>query len=156
MLLLLNLSGRSLAATVSPIPDSPQPDASGHWIKSCSPKSTKAAPRICVVKEETIVESGTISAMLVETDSTAKKLLRVTLPLGMDLRQGASIIIDDRERISVPYVACENQGCVADFDASNLILLLKQGRKLAIQGTNGQGKFISYVLPLDDFAAAYD
>ncbi len=75
--------------------------------------------------------------MLVETDSTAKKLLRVTLPLGMDLRQGASIIIiDDRERISVPYVACENQGCVADFDASNLILLLKQGRKLAIQGTS--------------------
>ena len=94
--------------------------------------------------------------MLVETDSSAKKLLRVMLPLGMDLRQGASIIIDDRERISVPYVACENRGCVADFDASNLIGLLKQGRKLGIQGTNGHGKFISYVLPLDDFAAAYD
>ena len=94
--------------------------------------------------------------MLIETDSTAKKLLRVMLPLGMDLRQGASIIIDDRERLSSSYVACENQGCVADFDASNLLNMLKHGHTLGIQGTNGQGKFLSFVLPLDDFARAYD
>jgi invasion protein IalB len=153
-LVLLDLTGAATAATLSPI-ESGQQQAT-HWTKFCSAKPAAAQPRVCVIKGAKPVESGSVTAMVIETDSTAKKLLRVILPLGTDVRQGASIVIDDHERITVPYVACENQGCVADFDASNLVSMLKHGRKLDVQGVDAQGNLISYVLPLADFGAAYD
>lgn len=78
------------------------------------------------------------------------------VPLGTDLRQGVSIVIDDRQRLNVPYLACEKRGCVADFDATSIINQLRQGHTLEIQGVDGKGTFFSIVMPLSDFAKAYD
>jgi hypothetical protein len=46
---------------------------------------------------------------------------------------------------------------MADYEASGeLIGKLKKGQGLVIQGINGAGQPISLVLPLQDFAKAYD
>ncbi len=56
-----------------------------------------------------------------------------------------------------PYVICFNNGCMADYEASGeLIGKLKKGQGLVVQGINGAGQPISLVLPLTDFAKAYD
>ena len=56
-----------------------------------------------------------------------------------------------------PYVICFSNGCMADYEASGeLIGKLKKGQGLVIQGINGAGQPISLVLPLADFAKAYD
>ena len=56
-----------------------------------------------------------------------------------------------------PYVICFNNGCMADYEASGeLIGKMKKGQGLVIQGINGAGQAISLVLPLNDFAKAYD
>jgi len=46
---------------------------------------------------------------------------------------------------------------MSDYEASaDLIQRLKKGQGLVVQGINGSGQPISLVLPLSDFAKAYD
>ena len=84
-------------------------------------------------------------------------MLRVTLPLGMSLQPGTRVIVDSGQPMTGPYVICFNNGCMADYEASaELIGKLKKGQGLVIQGINGAGQPISLVVPLADFAKAYD
>jgi len=59
--------------------------------------------------------------------------------------------------MTAPYVICFVNGCMADYEASQaLVDTMKKGKGLVIQGINGAGQPVSLVLPLDDFARAYD
>jgi invasion protein IalB len=81
----------------------------------------------------------------------------VTLPLGMSIQPGTRVIVDQGQPMTGPYVICFANGCMADYEASGeLIGKLKKGAGLVIQGINGAGTPISLVLPLSDFAKAYD
>ncbi len=98
-----------------------------------------------------------VAAVLIEPEGEPRKILRVTLPLGMSLQPGTRVIIDQGQPMTGPYVICFNNGCMADYEASNdLISSLKRGQGLVVQGINGAGQPISLVLPLTDFAKAYD
>ena len=105
------------------------------------------------------VESGmpVVAAVLIEPENDPKKVLRVTLPLGMSLQPGTRVIVDNGQPMTGPYVFCFNNGCMADYEASReLIGKLKKGQRLVIQGIDGEGHPISLVVPLQDFAKAYD
>jgi invasion protein IalB len=99
-----------------------------------------------------------IAAVLIEPEGAdAKKVLRVTLPLGMMLTQGTRVIVDQGQPMNAPYVICFTNGCMADYEASGeLIGKLKKGQGLAVQGMNSNGQVITLVLPLNDFGKAYD
>ena len=98
-----------------------------------------------------------LSEELPEPDGEPKKVLRVTLPLGMSIQPGTRVIVDQGQPMTGPYVICFNNGCMADYEASGeLIGKLKKGQGLVIQGINGAGQPISLVVPLTDFAKAYD
>jgi hypothetical protein len=75
----------------------------------------------------------------------------------MSIQPGTRAIVDQGQPMTAPYVICFNNGCMADYEASGeLILKLKKGQGLVVQGINGAGQPISLVLPLGDFAKAYD
>ena len=99
-----------------------------------------------------------VAAVLIEPEGAdAKKVLRVTLPLGMQLPQGTRVIVDQGQPMNAPYIICFTNGCMADYEASaELIGKLKKGQGLVVQGMNSQGQPISLVLPLNDFGKAYD
>ena len=98
-----------------------------------------------------------VAAVLIEPENEPKKILRVTLPLGMSIGPGTRVIVDQGQPMTGPYVICFNNGCMADFEASaELISKLKKGQGLVVQGINGAGQAISLPLPLGDFAKAYD
>jgi invasion protein IalB len=99
-----------------------------------------------------------IAAVLIEPEGAdAKKVLRVTLPLGMMLTQGTRVIVDQGQPMNAPYVICFTNGCMADYEASGeLIGKLKKAQGLAVQGMNSNGQVITLVLPLNDFGKAYD
>jgi invasion protein IalB len=98
-----------------------------------------------------------VAAVLIEPENEPKKVLRVTLPLGMSIQPGTRVIVDNGQPMTGPYVICFNNGCMADYEASGeLIGKLKKGQGLVIQGINGAGQPISLVVPLTDFAKAYD
>jgi len=98
-----------------------------------------------------------VAAVVIEPEGEQKKVLRVTLPLGMSIQPGTRVIVDQGQPMTGPFVICFQNGCMADYEASGeLIGKLKKGQGLVVQGINGAGQPISLVLPLADFAKAYE
>jgi invasion protein IalB len=129
------------------------------WTKFCLKGQEANAKQVCFTGKDGRVESGmpVVAAVLIEPENEPKKVLRVTLPLGMSIQPGTRVIVDNGQPMTGPYVICFNNGCMADYEASGeLIGKLKQGKGLVIQGINGAGQPISLVVPLTDFGKAYD
>jgi invasion protein IalB len=148
-------------AAPTPAPPQQQPPELVYapWTKICQAGQGANAKRVCFVGKDGRVESGmaVVAAVVVETEGEAKKLLRVTLPLGMSLRPGTRVIVDEGQPVTAPYAICLPNGCIADYEASDeLIARMKKGQSLFVQGINSAGQPISLALPLADFAKAYD
>jgi invasion protein IalB len=131
------------------------------WTKFClkGQNNEPNAKQVCFTGKDARIESGmpVVAAVLIEPEGEPKKLLRVTLPLGMQLVHGTRVIVDQNQPMTAPYVICFTNGCMADYDASgDLIGKMKKGQGLAIQAINSTGQPISLVLPLADFGKAYD
>jgi invasion protein IalB len=93
---------------------------------------------------------------LIEPEGETKKILRVTLPLGMQLVHGTRVIFDQNDPLTAAYVICFTNGCMADYDATaDMIGKMKKGQTLTVQAINSTGQPISLALPLSDFAKAY-
>ncbi len=117
------------------------------------------AKQVCFTGKDARVESGmpVVAAVLIEPEGQERKLLRVTLPLGMLLVHGTRVIIDQNQPLTAPYVICFSNGCMADYEANaDMVNKLKKGQTLFVQGINATNQPISLPLPLADFAKAYD
>jgi invasion protein IalB len=130
------------------------------WTKFCLKNNNDPnAKQVCFTGKDARIESGmpVVAAVLIEPDGEPKKILRVTLPLGMQLVHGTRVILDQNQPLTAPYVICFTNGCMADYDATaDMIDKMKKGQGLAIQAINSTGQPISLVLPLNDFGKAYD
>ncbi len=129
------------------------------WTKFCLKGQETDAKQVCFTGKDARIESGmpVVAAVLIEPENEPKKILRVTLPLGMQLVHGTRVIIDQSQPMTAPYVICFTNGCMADYEASaDMIGKMKAGQGLIVQAINSTGQPISLVLPLTDFAKAYD
>src|SRR5262249_22973714 len=116
----------------------PQPQQGGQpeltysfWTKVCQ-KGPEAnakqacfiAREVCFIAREAHMESGmpVVVVVLVEPEGEAKKLLRVTLPLGVWLQAGTRVIIDNGQPFTGPYVICLPNGCMAEYEASDELI----------------------------------
>jgi invasion protein IalB len=130
------------------------------WTKFClKPNNDPNAKQVCFTGKDARIESGMliVAAVLIEPEGETKKILRVTLPLGMQLINGTRVIVDSNQPMTAPYVICFTNGCIADYEANaDLIAKMKKGQGIAIQAINSTGQPISLTLPLSDFAKAYD
>ncbi len=129
------------------------------WTKFCLKGKEANAKQVCFTGKDARIESGmpVVAAVLIEPEGEPKKILRVTLPLGMQLIHGTRVIIDQNQPMTAPYVICFTNGCMADYEANpEMIGKMKKGQGLVVQAINSTGQPISLVLPLQDFAKAYD
>jgi invasion protein IalB len=130
------------------------------WTKVCGKDQNQAdAKQVCLIVKEARLESGQFiaGAVLIEPDGVAQKILRVTLPLGMQLTQGTRLILDNGNPENRPYVICFPNGCMSDYPAdADMVAKMKKGQGLVVQAINATGQPINLVLPLNDFAKAYD
>jgi invasion protein IalB len=128
------------------------------WTKFCLKGQEANAKQVCFTSKEGRIEKGmpVVTAVLIEPKNEPKKL-RVTLPLGVLIQPGTRVIVDDGQPMTGPYLLCFNNGCIADYEASDeLIGKLKKGQGLVIQGIDGASHPISLVVPLSDFSKAYE
>jgi invasion protein IalB len=131
------------------------------WTKFCL-KGNQQDPnskQVCFTGKDARIESGmpVVAAVLIEPEGEPKKILRVTLPLGMQLIHGTRVILDQNQPLTAPYVICFTNGCMADYEATtDMIGKMKKGQGLIVQAINSTGQPISLNLPLSDFAKAYD
>ena len=129
------------------------------WAKVCPKPSETNSQKVCFTGKDGRVDTGLplVAAVVIEAEGQPKKMLRITMPLGMALQPGTRVIVDDGQPISAPYVTCIPNGCMADYEASQeLIDHMKKGKGLALQAINGNGQPVSITLPLAEFAKAHD
>jgi invasion protein IalB len=129
------------------------------WTKFCLKGQETGAKQVCFTGKDGRIESGqpVIAAVIIEPEGEPKKILRVTLPLGMQLMHGTRIVIDDKPQ-QAPYVICFQNGCMSDYEATpEIIAALKKGQNLVVQAINSNGAPLTLPLPLaGEFAKAYD
>jgi invasion protein IalB len=157
------------AAPAAPAPAAPPPAQTAEqmpqliyspWTKFCMKGQDPNAKQVCLTGKDARIESGmpVLAAVVIEPEGETKKLLRVTLPLGMSIQHGTRIIIDQGQPATGPYVVCFTNGCMSDYEASaDMIGRLKKGQQLIVQAINAaNGQPVSLPMPLGDFAKAYD
>jgi invasion protein IalB len=154
------------AAQPAPAQPAPQQQAGGDqpqlmyspWMKVCGKGPDTNNKQVCVVTKDGRLENGMPVAIvqLFEPEGD-QKVLRVTVPLGMQIQHGTRLIIDQGQPAQQPYKICFPVGCMADYPVTDEIMKqLKTGQQITVQAINMQGTPISLPLPLADFAKAYD
>lgn len=139
--------------------DQQMPVVYSPWTKFCGKDQQPNAKEVCLTVKEARLETGQFiaGAAVIEQQGEPKKVLRITLPLGMQLPQGTRMILDKDQPIMGRYVVCLPNGCMADFDVdADFVGKLKKGQVLMLQGINLPGQAASYPLPLADFAKAHE
>jgi invasion protein IalB len=129
------------------------------WTKFCLKGQDANAKQVCFTGKDGRIESGqpVIAAVIIEPEGETKKILRVTLPLGMQLVHGTRVIVDSNPPAQSPYVICFQNGCMSDYEVSpELLANMKKGQNLVVQAINSNGAPLTLPLPLADFAKAYD
>lgn len=130
------------------------------WTKFCLKGQDANAKQVCFTGKDGRIESGqpVIAAVIIEPEGEPKKILRVTLPLGMQLVHGTRIIVDSNAPLQQPYVICFQNGCMSDYEATpELINSMKKGQNLVVQAINANGAPLTLPLPLaGEFQKAYD
>ena len=133
------------------------------WTKFCLKGQDAGAKQVCFTGKDGRIESGqpVIPAVIIEPEGEPKKILRVTLPLGMQLVHGTRIIVDSNQPQQAPYVICFQNGCMSDYEATpEFVNNLKKGQTLFVQAINSNGTALTLPLPLQEgnssFAKAYD
>lgn len=153
----------------APQPQAPQaaapplpPIVYSPWTKIC-PTPPANMPQlvktVCLTVKEARLETGQFlaGAALIEQQGEEKKLLRVTLPLGMQLATGTRVTLDAEQPMSAAYVVCVPNGCMADYQVdAGFIGRVKKGQQLTLQAVSMQGQVASFPLPLAEFAKAAD
>lgn len=147
----------------------PQPQQQGQadqiqliyspWTKFCLKPQDSNTKQVCFTGKDGRIESGqaVIAAVIIEPEGEPKKLLRVTLPLGMLLNPGTRVIVDSNQPAQSPYIICLQNGCMADYEVTpDLIANMKKGQTLYVQAISGNNQPLTLPLPLSDFAKAYD
>jgi invasion protein IalB len=129
------------------------------WTKFCLKGQDANAKQVCFTGKDGRIESGqpVIAAVIIEPEGEPKKILRVTLPLGMQLTHGTRVIVDGNPPAQSPYVICFANGCMSDYDVTpELLANMKKGQNLVVQAINSNGAPLTLPLPLAEFAKAYD
>jgi invasion protein IalB len=129
------------------------------WTKFCLKGQEANAKQVCFTGKDGRIESGqpVIAAVIIEPEGEPKKILRVTLPLGMQLVHGTRVIVDNNQPMQSPYVICFANGCMSDYEVTaDLLSNLKKGQNLIVQAINANGAPLTLPLPLAEFAKAYD
>ena len=129
------------------------------WTKFCLKGQDANAKQVCFTGKDGRIESGqpVIAAVIIEPEGEPKKILRVTLPLGMQLIHGTRVIVDSNTPAQSPYVICFANGCMSDYEVTpELLANMKKGQNLVVQAINSNGAPLTLPLPLAEFAKAYD
>jgi invasion protein IalB len=127
------------------------------WTKFCGKGQGADSKQVCFTTKDARTEAGVpvVAVGLIEPDGDPNKLFRITLPLPLQLKFGARMIIDQQEPVRASFVTCFPNGCLAEVaGTADFVEKLKKGQMLTIQAINLGGNQISFPLPLSDFAKA--
>jgi invasion protein IalB len=128
------------------------------WTKICG-KDQEANKEICLTTQEARADTGQLlaSALVREVQDDPKKQFIVSVPVGMLLRPGMRVVLDQNAPQPIAYSVCFPNACYGDMEINaDYVAKLKKGQSLVIQTLNQVGRTINFPLSLKEFAKAYD
>jgi invasion protein IalB len=146
------------ASTVVPLKADPNQT---NWTKVCG-RDPQTQRETCYITRDFVAENDqpVMAVALYETKGEGTKVdrqLRYLLPLTFLLQPGVRTAIDNGQPIAGRYTICVQNGCFAEFAATDAqFQALKKAKALTIQVQNQAAREVSFQLPLDGFAAGVD
>jgi len=103
-----------------PVPQQMRLSFHDPWTKYCRKEQDANAKQVCFTGIDGQDESGqpVVAAVMIDPDGESKKILRVTLPLGVRLVHGTRVTVDNDPPRQAPYVICFTNGCMSDYEAN--------------------------------------
>src|SRR5262245_12496519 len=129
------------------------------WTKFCLQRHEAHAKQICFIGKDGRAAFGltTVAVVLIEPEGARDKVLRVSLPVGMDASTAVDVAIDQAPAVQARSLTCLPHSCLADVAVGpDFVDGLKKGWLLTVEAKSLAGSATSFVLPLDGFARAYD
>jgi invasion protein IalB len=154
VLVAISFSGNAAAM------DIPEPTVQTIWQKACVKFRKPGFKSVCATRAEVRKrdDDSLVAAVgIIEPEGDAKKILRFTVPLGMQLAYGTRLVFSNGDIRQGPYVLCAALGCFADHEATQQILVrMKRGKGMVVQAIDRKGQPFNVSLSLAGFRAAYD
>lgn len=131
------------------------------WTKVCG-RDPASQRETCYTTRDFVAENDTpvLAVAVYETKGEGNRVdrqVRYLLPLTFLLQPGVRSSIDGGQPIPGRYTICVQNGCFAEFVANDQqFRALKAGKNLTIQVQNQAAREVSFVMPLDGFAAGID
>lgn len=131
------------------------------WSLQCLPASG-SAPETCAMVHEVVLSSGKrlLALQVTETATVGRSdgpalVAVLSLPLGVYLPTGVSLLIDDKPPMKLEFERCDRGGCYAGVIMGEALSnALMKGVESTVRFNNLDGRTISAKLSLKGFTAA--
>ena len=114
----------------------PEVEQFGDWGRQCN--TTPAGDELCFIfqnfhKEDT--KQRLMSVRVFSPKDQKQPAMAVTLPLGIFLPAGASMMMNDVELVKMAYLVCTQEGCVTvpTLLADDVVTALKKGVEVSVR-----------------------
>lgn len=128
------------------------------WTKICG-QDPQVKKDICLVTQEMRAETGQFLASVAvrEVQDDPKKVFIVGVPVGMKLRPGLRVVIDQQPPINAQYDVCFPNACYSFLDINaDMVTKMKKGQALTILTLNQAERQVPFTMALEGFGKAYD
>jgi len=154
------LAGLALATGVALYagPAAAQGEEENPWVKICN-SDPQANKEVCLTMQELRSESGQMlaSVQIRESPGEARKLLLLSVPVGLLIQPGVQLQVDGAQPDTAQYTICFPNACYAELPIDDgYVNKLKAGGKLQLTAVNQQGREVRFDLTLIGFTAAYE
>lgn len=126
----------------------------GDWQKFCF--KTTGTSQVCRTTISGNFDTGqsAVRVDLIEREGEEKVRLQIFVPVGMYLKAGVKVIVDQGKPYPIPYVWCLTNTCIA-ADVADAVLIrdMERGQKLQLEVVDSSVQSVSTALPLDQFAS---
>src|ERR1700722_25712 len=126
----------------------------GDWQKFCF--KTTGTSQVCRTTISGNFDTGqsAVRVDLIEREGEEKVRLQIFVPVGMYLKAGVKVIVDQGKPYPIPYVWCLTNTCIA-ADVADAVLIrdMERGQKLQLEVVDSSVQSVSTTLPLDQFAS---
>lgn len=151
----------AVACICAPVSAHSQEAPKVNWSSQCSAPDLQA-PFACSMEQRVILrESGQQVARFAVQTSGAKDdrkgAFLIQLPLGLSIRTGVRVKVDEGEPMAVDIQTCEASGCYAGGPMTEaLVESLRGGKTMTLLFNDLQKKEIGIQIDLAGFSAVYD
>jgi invasion protein IalB len=126
----------------------------GDWQKFCF--KTTGTNQVCRTTISGNFDTGqsAVRVDLIEREGEEKVRLQIFVPVGMYLKSGVKVIVDQGKPYPIPYFWCLTNTCIA-ADVADAVLIrdMERGQKLQLEVVDSSVQSVSTTLPLDQFAS---